>query len=106
MRFRSFLPLLPAYLLYGSLVSTAQGAQKALLNDETDTFINQVLTDFNSPGGVGVAVVRMDDEGAWSIETKGYGMATANGSKITENTLFGVGSTSKVSLFRLHTVVK
>lgn len=100
MRFRSLrvLTLLPIYLLYVSSVTSAQGTRKVLLNDETDAFIHQVLTDFNSPGGAAVAVVRMDDQGAWSVETKGYGIATANGSKVTENTLFPVGSNSKVRL--------
>jgi len=100
MRFYAPLMLLPYYILYGSLLTSqqvyAQGTQKIVLNEETDAFINQVLVDFNSPGGVAVAVVRKDDEGAWSVETKGYGVATANGSRITENTLFAVGSTSKV----------
>lgn len=98
MRFRSLrvLTLLPIYLLYVSSVTSAQGTRKVLLNDETDAFIHQVLTDFNSPGGAAVAVVRMDDQGAWSVETKGYGIATANGSKVTENTLFPVGSNSKL----------
>jgi len=100
MRFHALLALLPFYIIYGSLFTSpgayAQGTQKIVLSEETDAFINQVLVDFNSPGGVAVAVVRKDDKGAWSVETKGYGVATANGSRVTENTLFAVGSTSKV----------
>jgi CubicO group peptidase (beta-lactamase class C family) len=67
-----------------------------VLNDETDSFINQVLADWNSVGGVGVAVVRKDEQGVWNIETKGYGIATIDEKKVTEHTLFGIGSNSKV----------
>ena len=99
MLLQAFFAILPACLLYGSAVTTAQGTQKALLNGEMNAFINQLFKDFNSPGGAAVAVVRKDAHGAWNVETKGYGIATANGSKVTEHTLFPVGSTSKVRLF-------
>jgi hypothetical protein len=78
--------------------ASAQGTQQAILNDAAEAFINQVLTDWNSPGGVAVAVVRRDGQGNWNVETKGYGVATANGSKVTENTLFALASNSKVKL--------
>jgi CubicO group peptidase (beta-lactamase class C family) len=96
MGLRSLLTLSSLSLLYVSSVVSAQGTQNALLNEETDGFINQVLDDFNSPGGAAVAVVRRDAQGTWTVEMKGYGVATANGSKVTENTLFSVGSNSKV----------
>jgi CubicO group peptidase (beta-lactamase class C family) len=106
MLLQSLFTIFPLYLLYGSTVASAQGTHNALLNDEMNAFINQALRDFNSPGGAAVAVVRMDDNGVWNVETKGYGVATANGSKVTENTLFAVGSTSKVGLFSLRTIVE
>jgi hypothetical protein len=110
MGFRSLFTLCSLYLLYVSSVASAQGTQNPLLNEETpllneetDAFIDQVLRDFNSPGGAAVAVVRRDDQGTWFVETKGYGIATANGSRVTENTLFAIGSNSKVRcLSSLH----
>ncbi|KAG6886938.1 hypothetical protein C0995_003070 [Termitomyces sp. Mi166 len=84
--------LLPLYLFYGSAV--IQGA--AVLNNITDAFIEKVLSDWGSPGGVGIAVVRRDGQDNWTVETKGYGVATANGSQVTEKTLFAIGSNSKL----------
>jgi CubicO group peptidase (beta-lactamase class C family) len=104
MGFWSLFALCSLTLLYASSVSSAQGTQNALLNEETDAFINQVLKDFNSPGGAAVALVRRDDQGTWVVETKGYGIATANGSKVTENTLFAIGSNSKVRGLSFHGV--
>ena len=102
MYLQTFFTILPACLLYGYAVAFAQ--RTLLLNDETNAFINQLFRDFNSPGGAAVAVVRKDAHGTWNVETKGYGTATANGSKVTEHTLFAVGSTSKVRLSCLHIV--
>ena len=104
--------LLLSYVFYSSIAifpyTSAQTTLKPVLNENTDAFINQVLKDWNSPGGAAVAVVRKDDQGAWNIETKGYGIATANGSEVTENTLFSIGSNSKVTSFSflLHTTDK
>ena len=68
-----------------------------VLNSNISAFINQLLTEYESPGGIGVAVVRQDVSGTWNVETQGYGVATlVNGSKVTENTLFPIGSNSKV----------
>ncbi|KAJ7111362.1 beta-lactamase/transpeptidase-like protein, partial [Mycena epipterygia] len=50
---------------------------------------------FNSPGGIGVAVVRKDKQ-RWRIETKGYGTAKVDGTKVTGDTLFAIGSNSKL----------
>ncbi|KAF9463775.1 beta-lactamase/transpeptidase-like protein [Collybia nuda] len=74
----------------------AQEFPSSVLTSETDTFINQVLTDWQSPGGAAVAVVRKSPQGDWIVETKGYGAATINGSKVTENTRFAIGSNSKL----------
>ncbi|KAF8884175.1 beta-lactamase/transpeptidase-like protein [Infundibulicybe gibba] len=67
-----------------------------ILNDGMDTFINGVLADWNSPGGAAVGVVRQLPQGSWSIETKGYGLAKADGTKVDERTLFSIGSNSKL----------
>lgn len=87
-----------SFLLYGRFAPWVSGltTQNAVLDDRIDAFINQVLTDWKSPGGVGVAVVRRDDQGTWNTEAKGYGVATANGSKVTNETLFSIGSNAKV----------
>ena len=75
------------------------GVNSPVLNANTGAFINQLLTEYESPGGIGVAVVSQDPSGTWNVETNGYGVATlADGSKVTENTLFAIGSNSKVIL--------
>ncbi|KAJ7636291.1 hypothetical protein FB45DRAFT_704707, partial [Roridomyces roridus] len=66
-----------------------------ILSPAIDSFISQTLKEWNSPGGMAVAVVRADGQGGWSVETKGYGVASANGSKITPDTIFPIGSNSK-----------
>ena len=70
-----------------------------VLTNATDAFINHVLADWNSAGGLGVAVVRKNEQGLWNIETRGYGIATLDGRKVTEHTLFSIGSNSKVSMW-------
>ncbi|KAK0458282.1 beta-lactamase/transpeptidase-like protein [Desarmillaria tabescens] len=71
-------------------------AENRLLSPDIDDLIEAVLADWKSPGGLGVAVVKGDDEGGWQVETKGYGYATLNGSKVSEDTLFCIGSNSKL----------
>ncbi|GLB40046.1 putative beta-lactamase [Lyophyllum shimeji] len=61
-------------------------------DDEHQNTIHFILSPRR---GLGIAVVRGDGQGNWSVETKGYGIATANGSRVTENTLFPIGSNSK-----------
>lgn len=71
--------------------------ENKLLSPDIDDFVEAVLADWKSPGGLGVAVVKGDDDGGWQIETKGYGYATLGGSKVSEDTLFCIGSNSKVN---------
>ncbi|KAJ6569227.1 hypothetical protein B0H19DRAFT_938196 [Mycena capillaripes] len=67
-----------------------------ILNSDVDAAIDSILKDFNSPGEDGVAVVRKDgDDSDWEVETKGYGIAKADGTKATNETLFAIGSNSK-----------
>lgn len=98
MRLQSLLNLVPFYLLLINLPQTfSQGTQSPILDQKTDTFINGILKDWNSPGGVAVAVVKMNEQGEWvNVETKGYGRATASGTPVTANTTFNIGSNSKV----------
>ena len=91
--------LLLSALFYGSLAFLPLAScqfQSRVLNDRTDAFINGLLKEYDSPGGVSIAVVRRNPRGSWVVETKGYGMATLSGSKVTEDTLFAIGSNSKV----------
>lgn len=86
--------------------ATASSAKNGnILNSELDTFIDNVLNEWNSSAGVSVAVVRMDDQGGWLVETKGYGIAKADGTKVTPDTLFSLASNSKVYLIEHLTVL-
>ncbi|KAF9496817.1 hypothetical protein BDN71DRAFT_1505490 [Pleurotus eryngii] len=73
-----------------------QPASSPILNAEIDAFINDLLTDWNSPGGVSVAVVRKTRNNTWNVETKGYGVAKADGTNVTAQTLSDIGSNSKL----------
>ncbi len=68
----------------------------AILTTQVDEYINKVLGDWGTNGGVAVDVVRLDSQGNAKIETKGYGKDRIDGTKVTENTIFGIGSNSKV----------
>ncbi|KAJ7025417.1 beta-lactamase/transpeptidase-like protein [Mycena alexandri] len=67
-----------------------------ILNAKVDAAINSILKDFKSPGGAGVAVVQKSRKDGWMVETKGYGVAKVDGTKVTSETLFGIGSNSKL----------
>ncbi|KAJ3740199.1 beta-lactamase/transpeptidase-like protein [Lentinula detonsa] len=69
---------------------------KNILTLQIDSFIEQVLSDWNSAGGVGIAVVQRNEDGSWNVENKGYGIAKTDGSKVTGDTLFAIGSNSKL----------
>jgi CubicO group peptidase (beta-lactamase class C family) len=80
-------------------VSRGRFNDRKVLTPEVDAFINQILADWNTAGGAGVAVVRLDDQGEWVVETKGYGVAKADGTPVNPDTIFPIGSNSKVSSF-------
>ncbi|KAF4596497.1 hypothetical protein EYR38_007884 [Pleurotus pulmonarius] len=94
--------LFQSVTLYLCLISPLVGvlAQRAIsspvLTPEVDAFINDLLSDWNSPGGVSVAVVRKAGNDTWDVETKGYGVAKADGTNVTAQTLFAIGSNSKL----------
>ncbi|KAK1235674.1 hypothetical protein PQX77_001094 [Marasmius sp. AFHP31] len=86
--------LLPASLILVPLSAWAQPAR--ILTPEVDEFIEGLLSRWGSPGGVGVAVVQLDLNGEWNIETKGYGVARLDDNfVVTDETLFPIGSNSK-----------
>jgi CubicO group peptidase (beta-lactamase class C family) len=103
MHLRGLISLIPFYLLFVTDFSHAWPQKYSFLDDETDAFIRGVLADWKSPGGVAVAFVRRNERGEWvDIETKGYGIATAYGKRVNENTTFNIGSNSKVILSISH----
>ncbi|KAJ7575075.1 beta-lactamase/transpeptidase-like protein [Mycena floridula] len=93
-------------LWISALVALTLGAQaeqiafaspeKTILNTKIDKFVQDVLAEWNSPAGISVAVVKKADDGTWLTETKGYGVAQRDGSKVTTETLFAIGSNSKL----------
>ncbi|RDB19643.1 hypothetical protein Hypma_013343 [Hypsizygus marmoreus] len=98
MHLQSLLNLVPFYLFFGCLVGLPQAlSQTPILDDETEKFVNKILTEWKSPGGVAIAFVKKNERGEWvNVETKGYGRATASGKPVTENTTFNIASNSKL----------
>ncbi|KAF8879112.1 beta-lactamase/transpeptidase-like protein [Infundibulicybe gibba] len=92
-RLASFLPLCGPIL--GALAQDSQPLTP-VLDTAMETFVNQILTEWGSPGGIAIAVVRRSSQGGWNVETKGYGTAKADGTKVNEKTLFAIGSNSKL----------
>ncbi|KAF7297526.1 Beta-lactamase class penicillin binding protein [Mycena indigotica] len=79
------------------------GSQQALtlpsepvLDAKLDSAIEKILADFHSPAGVGIAIVRKDAGGEWAVQAKGYGNATLRGMQATGDTLWAIGSNSKL----------
>jgi CubicO group peptidase (beta-lactamase class C family) len=106
MRLQPLAALLPCFVVvFGASIPnphTPDSRFPSILDAETDAFINRILADWKSPGGVSVAFVRKNDEGEWvNVEAKGYGRANVQGDKVTEKTTFEIGSNSKVSLCNL-----
>lgn len=73
-----------------------------VLGPTIDKFIDNILTEWDCLG-IAVAVVRRKPDGSWNVETKGYGKATLDGTPVTEETLFQIGSNTKV---RIHYSLK
>jgi hypothetical protein len=103
MRFLRLLTFYP-FLLLGSspavLYARAQGFPGKVLTDEVDalsTSSSQIGLHQECRCGRG----EIERTGPWNVEIKGYRIAAANGTKVTENTRFGIGSNSKVRRYRL-----
>jgi CubicO group peptidase (beta-lactamase class C family) len=70
-----------------------------------DTFINGIIKDWNSAGGIAAAVVQgAGTPATWNVETKGYGISNAKGAAVDSDTLFSIGSNSKVCNFRRESI--
>jgi CubicO group peptidase (beta-lactamase class C family) len=92
-----------AAICAGSFLSTfvvAQNSASEILTPQTDAFIQGLLREWGTPGGVSVAIVRMGSSGTWQVETKGYGVAKLDGTNFTADTRLSIGSNSKVSVNR------
>ncbi|KAJ7624933.1 beta-lactamase/transpeptidase-like protein [Roridomyces roridus] len=76
--------------------SNSLDEEAPILNAGLDAAIQEILAEFKSPGGAGVAVARKTAAGTWRLESKGYGNATGAGDKVDEHTLFSIGSNSKL----------
>ncbi|KAL0953877.1 hypothetical protein HGRIS_005051 [Hohenbuehelia grisea] len=82
-----------------AIVGNAQqilGQPYPVLDDWMNTYITDLLSRWNSSGGVGVAVVRRVSPSQWQVETRGYGKARYDGTPVTEETLFSIGSNTKL----------
>ncbi|KAJ7654078.1 beta-lactamase/transpeptidase-like protein [Mycena polygramma] len=73
--------------------------KNTLITPEIDSFVNSQLSLWNS-SGLSVAVVRQDTTtpGTWEVEFGSYGIAKADGSPVTPDTLFAIASNSKLFL--------
>jgi CubicO group peptidase (beta-lactamase class C family) len=80
----------------GARTEPMNDTQSQLITPEIDNWISNLLLEWNSPGGLSVAVVKLGDDDEWTVETKGYGLAREDGTKVDETTLFGIASNTKV----------
>ena len=60
--------LLPAPLIPGPLLT--RGQAQLVLTSEVDRFIEGVCSRRGSPGGASAAVVRLDPDANWNVETE------------------------------------
>jgi len=70
-----------------------------LISKHMESYIQSLLTKWNS-SGLSVAVVRKDDTSptGWRHEFGGYGIARAEGSPVTPDSVFAIASNSKLFL--------
>lgn len=78
---------------------TNKPSQKSLISPETELYIDTLLGRWNS-SGLSVAVVHQDttNSNGWHYEFGGYGVARADGSPVTLDTVFAIASNSKLFL--------
>ncbi|KAF8163798.1 beta-lactamase/transpeptidase-like protein [Crassisporium funariophilum] len=72
---------------------------KTLISERTEKYIDTLLKKWNSTG-LSVAVVRKDDTApsGWVMEFGAYGIAHADGSPMTPDSVFAIASNSKLFL--------
>lgn len=73
--------------------------QKSLISEKTEHYIETLLSKWNSTG-LSVAVVRKDETSpsGWQHEFGSYGIAHADGSPLTLDSVFAIASNSKLFL--------
>jgi CubicO group peptidase (beta-lactamase class C family) len=96
--------LLSAIVLQTAIICTAvsnfkqqpfsHDSRTKILNARIDAAISSILKDFKTPGGVAVAVVQKSQDSGWRVETKGYSLTKVDGTRVTDDTLFAIGSNS------------
>ncbi|KAG7440323.1 uncharacterized protein BT62DRAFT_1050827 [Guyanagaster necrorhizus] len=72
------------------------GQYNELLSPPQQNHVEGILADGKSPGGLGAAIVKGGNNGGQQVEMKGYGYMMLGRSKVLEDTLFCIGSNSKV----------
>ncbi|KAH8831957.1 beta-lactamase/transpeptidase-like protein, partial [Flagelloscypha sp. PMI_526] len=80
-----------------SLLSTATCS--ILDQEEFTTFADDLLAEWNTPGGVSVAFVQEDDSSSssrWTVETAGFGNASRYGDRMTADSQLCIASNSKL----------
>ncbi|EEB99911.1 hypothetical protein MPER_00282, partial [Moniliophthora perniciosa FA553] len=93
---RMLFSLSASLFLLSSVVAQNSTSTSPVLSSEVDTFIQDLLKEWGTPGGVSVAVVRLGSSGSWEVETKGYGVARVqDGLNFTADTVLSIGSNSK-----------
>ncbi|KAH9484585.1 Protein flp [Psilocybe cubensis] len=70
-----------------------------LISSDTDQYVESLISKWNS-SGLSVAVVQRDETSTtgWNFDFGGYGMAKADGSPVTPDSLFAIASNSKLFL--------
>ncbi|KAF8514430.1 beta-lactamase/transpeptidase-like protein [Hysterangium stoloniferum] len=74
------------------------GGTESLLDDEFSTWIEETGRSWGMKG-IAIAIVRKNstaEETSWTVETKGYGIANRFGDLVDEESLFSLGSNSKL----------
>ena len=95
----SQLPLLSANVAQTPYSTPQAAINKPLISERTDKYIKDLLSKWNS-SGLSVAVVRKDEDSptGWYHEFGTYGIAKADASPLTPDSVFAIASNSKLFL--------
>jgi hypothetical protein len=88
------------HLLYFVLSLLSTATCSILDQEEFTTFVDDLLTEWNTPGGVSVAFVQKDASSSssrWTVETAGFGNASRYGDRMTATSQLCIASNSKVN---------
>ncbi|KAH8831956.1 beta-lactamase/transpeptidase-like protein [Flagelloscypha sp. PMI_526] len=87
------------YLLYFVLPFLSTATCLILDQEEFTTFVDDLLTEWNVPGGASIAFVQQNDSSSsnhWVVETAGFGNATKYGDRMTADSQMCIASNSKL----------